>query len=244
MRSYLQHCPIANHFAGNANDLPCCKINRANDGVNSGLSATLRSPLSEKLYNCVVISSPAFLVNSSSLSSTGASNSSNPKTFAHSRKCPNSHDRCRISSGGKSRVPFGGCRSIVARFAPRSLARVGSTVVVVRPPSPPRDDVARVRVPHARRGATLAPGVVAHARAHSRRALTARRAHNRALDATSRARIVDDARARRAVPLDRSRARASKLASSIDRRRETSSRGSIAERAIDRSSARSRARKI
>ena len=132
MRSYRQHCPMANHLAGSASDLPCCKMSRANEGVSSGRSATRRSPLSEKLYSCCVISSPALRTYSSSDSSTGASNSSNPNDRATSRKCPNSQLRTRISSGGKSLVPFGGCRSIICL---RAFLAFGSTVVTDRPPS-------------------------------------------------------------------------------------------------------------
>ena len=79
-----------------------------------------------------MISSPALRTYSSSDSSTGASNSSNPNDRATSRKCPNSQLRTRISSGGKSRVPFGGCRSIICL---RAFLAFGSTVVTDRPPS-------------------------------------------------------------------------------------------------------------
>lgn len=46
MRSYRQHWPIVNHFAGSTNDLPLDRISLAREGVSSGLSATLLPPLS------------------------------------------------------------------------------------------------------------------------------------------------------------------------------------------------------
>ena len=70
------------HLTGSESDLPLDITMRASDGVISGRSATRRSPLSWKLYSCCVTSSPALRTYSSSLSSTGASYSSNPYSRA------------------------------------------------------------------------------------------------------------------------------------------------------------------
>mmetsp|Transcript_14887 Transcript_14887/g.30901 ORF Transcript_14887/g.30901 Transcript_14887/m.30901 type:complete len:211 (-) Transcript_14887:51-683(-) len=106
---------MANHLVGSCRDFPFCSTRRERLGVSSGRRDTRLPPLSSKLYSCVVISSPALRVYSCSDSSTGKSTSSKPYTQLTCLNLSNSQFLRRISSGKKSLVPLGGCKSISCR---------------------------------------------------------------------------------------------------------------------------------